>query len=131
MRVFYLLKQGLLVLLVFSALMVKAQTGSVSGKVLDETGLPLPGASVVVKGTTRSTSTDANGNYKLGGLSDGSITLSASFVGYQTLDKAVSISANATVNFQLVPDAQKLNEVVVIGYGTAEKKNLTDRKSVV
>ncbi|MCX2495074.1 TonB-dependent receptor [Pedobacter sp. PF22-3] len=125
MRVFYLLKQGLLVLLVFSALMVKAQTGSVSGKVLDETGLPLPGASVIVKGTTRSTSTDADGNFKLVGLSNGSITLSASFIGYQTLDKAVSISANATVNFQLVPDAQKLNEVVVIGYGTAEKKNLT------
>jgi len=125
MRVFYLLKQGLLVLLVFSALMVKAQTGSVSGKVLDETGLPLPGASVVVKGTTRSTSTDANGNFKLAGLSNGPITLSASFIGYQTLDKAVSIPANATVSFQLVPDAQKLNEVVVIGYGTAEKKNLT------
>ncbi|MBO9675366.1 MAG: TonB-dependent receptor [Sphingobacteriaceae bacterium] len=125
MRIFYLLKQGLLVLLVFSALMVKAQTGSVSGKVLDETGLPLPGASVVVKGTTRSTSTDADGNFKLTGLSNGSITLSASFVGYQSLDKTVSISANTTVNFQLVPDAQKLNEVVVIGYGTAEKKNLT------
>jgi TonB-linked SusC/RagA family outer membrane protein len=125
MRVFYLLKQGLLVLLVFSALMVKAQTGSVSGKVLDETGLALPGASVVVKGTTRSTSTDGNGNFKLAGLSSGSVTLSASFIGYQTLDKAVSVSANATVNFQLVPDAQKLNEVVVIGYGTAEKKNLT------
>jgi iron complex outermembrane receptor protein len=125
MRVFYLLKQGLLVLLVFSALMVKAQTGSVSGKVLDETGLPLPGASVVVKGTTRSTSTDGDGNFKLAGLSNGPITISASFIGYQTLDKAVSVSANATVNFQLVPDAQKLNEVVVIGYGTAEKKNLT------
>lgn len=125
MRVFYLLKQGLLVLLVFSALMVKAQTGSVSGKVLDETGLPLPGASVVVKGTTRSTATDANGVFKLAGLSNGSVTLSASFIGYQTLDKTVSVSANATVNFQLVPDAQKLNEVVVIGYGTAEKKNLT------
>lgn len=125
MRVFYLLKQGLLVLLVFSALMVKAQTGSVSGKVLDETGLPLPGASVIVKGTTRSTSTDGNGNFKLTGLSNGSVILSASFIGYQTLDKAVSISANATVDFKLVPDAQKLNEVVVIGYGTAEKKNLT------
>ncbi|WP_145857236.1 SusC/RagA family TonB-linked outer membrane protein [Pedobacter suwonensis] len=125
MRVFYLLKQGLLVLLVFSALMVKAQTGSVSGKVLDESGLPLPGASVIVKGTTRSTSTDVDGNFKLAGLSNGQITLSASFIGYQTLDKAVSVSANATVNFQLVPDAQKLNEVVVIGYGTAEKKNLT------
>jgi len=125
MKVFYLLKQGLLVLLIFSALIVKAQTGSVSGKVLDETGLPLPGASVIVKGTTRSTSTDANGNFKLMGLTNGSITLSASFIGYQTLDKPVTVSANATVNFQLVPDAQRLNEVVVIGYGTAEKKNLT------
>jgi len=125
MKVFYLLKQGLLVLLVLSALIVKAQTGSVSGKVLDETGQPLPGASVVVKGTTRSTSTDVNGNFKLAGLTNGAITLSASFIGYQTLDKAVTVSANATANFQLVPDAQKLNEVVVIGYGTAEKKNLT------
>ncbi|RDC57352.1 TonB-dependent receptor [Pedobacter chinensis] len=125
MKVFYLLKQGLLMLLIFSALIVKAQTGSVSGKVLDETGQPLPGASVIVKGTTRSTSTDANGDFKLIGLTNGSITLSVSFIGYQTLDKAVTVSANATVNFQLVPDAQKLNEVVVIGYGTAEKKNLT------
>jgi TonB-linked SusC/RagA family outer membrane protein len=125
MKVFYLLKQGLLVLLVFSALMVKAQTGSISGKVLDETGQPLPGASLIIKGTTKSTSTDVNGNFKLTGLSNGSVTLSASFIGYQTLDKAVSVAANTTVSFQLVPDAQKLNEVVVIGYGTAEKKNLT------
>jgi len=125
MKVFYPLKQGLLVLLVFAALIVKAQTGSVSGKVLDETGLPLPGASVIVKGTTRSTSTDVTGNYQISGLSGGSITLSVSFVGYQTLDKTVTVSGKSTVDFQLVPDAQKLNEVVVIGYGTAEKKNLT------
>lgn len=125
MRVFYLLKQGLLMLLVFSALMVKAQTGTVSGKVLDETGLPLPGASVIVKGTTRSTSTDGDGNFKIAGLSTGSITLSASFIGYQTLDKTVAVANNTSISFQLVPDAQKLNEVVVIGYGTAEKKNLT------
>ncbi|RNL50147.1 SusC/RagA family TonB-linked outer membrane protein [Pedobacter jejuensis] len=125
MKVFYLLKQGLLVLLVFTALIVKAQTGSVSGTVLDETGQPLPGASILVKGTTRSTSTDGNGNFKLTGLTNGSLTLSASFIGYQTLEKAVNVTANATANFQLTPDAQKLNEVVVIGYGTAEKKNLT------
>ncbi|MFC4213425.1 SusC/RagA family TonB-linked outer membrane protein [Pedobacter lithocola] len=125
MKVFYLLKQGLLVLLVFTALIVKAQTGSVSGTVLDETGQPLPGASILVKGTTRSTSTDGNGNFKLTGLTNGSLTLSASFIGYQTLEKAVNVTANATANFQLAPDAQKLNEVVVIGYGTAEKKNLT------
>jgi len=93
--------------------------------VLDETGQPLPGASIYVKGTTRSTSTDADGNFKLSGLTNGSLTLSVSFIGYQTLDKTVNVTANATENFQLVPDAQKLNEVVVIGYGTAEKKNLT------
>ncbi len=125
MKVFYLLKQGLLVLLVFSALIVKAQTGSVSGTVLDETGQPLPGASILIKETTRSTSTDVNGKFKLPGLSNGTLTLSASFIGYQTLDKVVDVTANATADFKLVPDAQKLNEVVVIGYGTAEKKNLT------
>lgn len=112
-------------LLVFSALIVNAQTGSISGKVLDETGLPLPGASIVVKGTTRVTSTDGNGNFKLTGLTNGSSTLSASFIGYQTLDKVVNVTENSTADFKMVPDAQKLNEVVVIGYGTAEKKNLT------
>ena len=125
MKVFYLIKQGLLMLLVFSALIVNAQTGSISGKVLDETGLPLPGASIVVKGTTRVTSTDGNGNFKLTGLTNGSSTLSASFIGYQTLDKVVNVTENSTADFKMVPDAQKLNEVVVIGYGTAEKKNLT------
>jgi len=125
MKVFYLLKQGLLVLLVFAALIVKAQTGSVSGKVLDETGQPLPGASVMVKGTTRSTSTDVSGTYKIAGLQNGPITIVVSFIGYQTLEQTVAVSANAVANVSLVPDAQKLNEVVVIGYGTAEKKNLT------
>ncbi|WP_443944683.1 SusC/RagA family TonB-linked outer membrane protein [Pedobacter sp. AW1-32] len=125
MKVFYLLKQGLLVLLVFAALIVKAQTGSVSGKVLDETGQPLPGASVMVKGTTRSTSTDVSGMYKIASLQNGSITIVVSFIGYQTLEQTVAVSANAVANVSLVPDAQKLNEVVVIGYGTAEKKNLT------
>ncbi len=125
MKVFYLLKQGLLMLFIFAALSVKAQTGSVSGKVLDETGQPLPGASVIVKGTGRSTSADANGIYKLSGLPTGTATIAASFIGYQTLEKAVTVTAAANLNFNLVPDAQKLNEVVVIGYGTSEKKNLT------
>ncbi|QHS56835.1 TonB-dependent receptor [Mucilaginibacter sp. 14171R-50] len=125
MKVFYLLKQGLLMLLIFAALTVQAQTGSVSGKVLDETGQPLPGATILIKGTTRSIATDVNGNFTLTNVSGGSVTLSASFVGFTTLDKTVSVAGNTTVNFQLLPDAQKLNEVVVIGYGSAEKKNLT------
>ncbi|MBB5394791.1 TonB-dependent receptor [Mucilaginibacter sp. AK015] len=125
MKVFYLLKQGLLMLLIFAALTVQAQTGSVSGKVLDETGQPLPGATILIKGTTRSIATDVNGNFTFTNVSGGSVTLSASFVGFTTLDKTVSVAGNTTVNFQLVPDAQKLNEVVVIGYGSAEKKNLT------
>lgn len=131
MRIFYLLKQGLLVLLVFAALLVKAQSSSITGKVLDETGQPLPGASVSIKGTNKITSTDAAGSFKLTGIANGSITLSATFVGYQTLEKSVKVSGATNVDFQLAPDAQNLNEVVVIGYGQTEKKNLTGSISTV
>jgi TonB-linked SusC/RagA family outer membrane protein len=125
------LKQGLIVLLLFTAMVVKAQTGSVSGRVLDETGQGLPGASVVVKGTTRSTAADAKGNYQISGLQGGSLVLSASFVGYITLEKTAVVSESTLLNFNLVPDAQKLTEVVVIGYGTTTKKNLTGAVSTV
>jgi TonB-linked SusC/RagA family outer membrane protein len=131
MRVFYLLKQGLLMLFLFAALASKAQTGSLSGKVLDETNQPLPGASVMVKGTNKVTSTDGNGNFKLVGISNGNTTLVISFIGYQVLEKTVTVSGNTTLSFEMVPDAQKLNEVVVIGYGTTEKKNLTGSVSTV
>jgi TonB-linked SusC/RagA family outer membrane protein len=131
MKVFYVIKSCLLLLIAFTALTVQAQTGSLAGKVLDETGQPLPGASIQIKSLNKSTSTDPNGNYRLTGLANGSVTVTVSYVGYTPFDQAVTISGNTTSNIQLKPDAQKLNEVVVIGYGTAEKKNLTGSISTV
>lgn len=131
MNVFYPLKQGLFMLFFFSVLTASAQSGTISGRVLDETGQGLPGASVVVKGTTRSTATDAKGNYSLSALSAGNLVLVASYVGYETLEKAAVVSGNIRVDFNLLPDAQKLSEVVVIGYGTTTKKNLTGAVTTV
>jgi iron complex outermembrane receptor protein len=103
-----------------------AQTGSVSGKVVDDANLPIPGASVIVTGTAMATATDNNGNYKITGLTSGTYTVMAKYIGFanQTLTTTVG-TGNVTLNFNLKSDSQNLNEVVVIGYGTAEKKSLT------
>lgn len=125
MKVFYVMKYCLLLVLTISALAVQAQTGAITGKIIDETGLGLPGASVLVKGQGRSASTDANGNFKIVGVPNGTVTLTASYIGYSSLDLNVIVKGNTVANFSLKPDAQNLNEVVVIGYGTSQKKDLT------
>jgi len=126
----YLIKYVFLFLFVFSATAVFAQTGVITGKVVDETNQPLPGATVAVKGTQKGTETDANGTFRLTGVS-GNATLEVTFVGYQTFDKIINVSGNVTVNFNLVPTPNDLNEVVVIGYGTEKKKDLTGSISIV
>ncbi|KIO77572.1 membrane protein [Pedobacter lusitanus] len=125
MRVFYVMRYCLLLIFTITALAVQAQTGSITGKIIDETGLGLPGASVLVKGLGRSASTDVNGNFKLTGVTNGPVTLTASYIGYSSVDLNVTVKGNTTANFSLKPDAQNLNEVVVIGYGTSQKKDLT------
>lgn len=106
--------------------MAFAQTGSIKGKVLDETNQPLPGASVSIDGTTMGSTTDGNGNYTIPGVKTGNVTVTAKFVGYVTSKKDVSVSSGVNeVNFGLKPDNQNLNEVVVVGYGTQRRKDLT------
>ncbi|WP_129716022.1 SusC/RagA family TonB-linked outer membrane protein [Pedobacter sp. SYP-B3415] len=131
MRIFYLLKQGLFVLFMLASAASFAQSGTVTGKVLDETGVGLPGATILVKGGPKTTQTDVEGAFRLSGLENGSLTLAVSYIGYQTQERLVTVSGNVTVEFRLQPDAQKLNEVVVIGYGTTEKKNLTGSVATV
>jgi TonB-linked SusC/RagA family outer membrane protein len=125
MRVFYVMRQVLLLVLTISAFAVQAQTGSITGKIIDETGQGLPGASVVVKGQDKTSSTDVNGNYRITGVTAGAVTLTASYIGYRSIDMDIVVKTNTVANFSLKPDAQNLNEVVVIGYGTAQKKDLT------
>ncbi len=109
--------------LCFSA--VSAQT--VSGTVADASG-PLPGASVVVKGTTNGTQTDFDGNFSIDNV-DASGTLVISYIGYSTQE--VAVNGQTTLNIVLVEDASQLDEVVVVGYGTQKKSTITGSISKV
>jgi TonB-linked SusC/RagA family outer membrane protein len=131
MKKTYLIKYVFLLFFVLTAATVFAQNSIISGKVVDETNQPLPGAAVSVKGTQKSTGTDANGNFRLTGVSNGSVTIQVTFVGYQPLQQTVVVSGNVTVNFNMQPNSKDLNEVVVIGYGTEKKKDLTGAISTV
>lgn len=105
--------------------MASAQTGSLSGKVVDENNQALPGASVSIKTLNIGTSTDVNGNFRLTGLPDGSQMVSVTFIGYLLATRTVTISGDTRMDVSLLPDQQNLDEVVVIGYGTQQKKDIT------
>lgn len=100
-----------------------AQERALSGKVTAaEDGSALPGVSVVVKGTTSGTVTDTNGVFSIN-VPAGAETLIFSFIGFQTQE--VAIANRTTVDIVLTADIQQLNEVVVVGYGTQIKQDLT------
>ena len=98
------------------------QARTVEGKVTDSGGQPLPGVTVVVKGTTNGTITDFNGNYTLGNVPENG-TLVFSFVGMRTQEMV--LAGRSTVNVTMVEDAIGIEEVVAVGYGTMRKKDLT------
>lgn len=105
---------------------MQQQNLKVSGVVTDEAGEPLIGVSVLVKGTTLGNITDLNGRFSLD-VPEGSI-LEISYIGYKTQ----SIKAQREpMNIVLKEDAQKLDEVVVVGFGTQKKVNLTGSVSAV
>jgi TonB-linked SusC/RagA family outer membrane protein len=126
MRKNYFKKYVLLFVLITMSFMAFAQTGGITGKVVDEKNQPLPGSSVTIDGTTVGASTDVNGGYTLTHLKPGTYTVTAKFLGYIALKKTITVEGSiVTVNFALQPENNNLNEVVVIGYGTARKKDLT------
>jgi len=109
--------------------LLQQQQITVSGKVTDsQTGEPIAGVNVVVKGTTTGTMTDAAGNYSLN-VPDKNATLVFSFVGYTTQE--IPLAGRSSLNVSLVSEAVGLEEVVVIGYGTAKKSDLTGSLSQV
>lgn len=113
-------------------LMKKSETQqpqkTVSGKVTDSSGASLPGVSVVVKGTTNGTISDANGNYSLTNVPDNS-SLQFSFVGMKRQD--VVVGNKTAINITLEEDAIGIEEVVAVGYATQRKADLTGAVSVV
>ena len=116
------LKSAVLALpmLLFSA-GVFAQAHDVKGKVLDEESQPIAGANVMIKGTTSGTITAGNGEFQLK-ANDGDV-LQISFIGYTT--EEITVSGAGPYNVSLLPDLVGLDEVVVVGYGTMKKSDLT------
>lgn len=106
-----------------------AEQGSVTGTVTDTNGEPLIGATVVVKGTTNGSITDINGNYTISNVPSGDIVLVVSFIGYSSQE--IVASAGSDVNIVLKEDVVGLDEVVVVGYGTVKKSDLTGSLSQV
>lgn len=92
-----------------------------NGQVLDENGEGLPGATIVEKGTTNGTITDMNGNFKL--EVDEAAVLLVSFVGYKNVE--VPVNGRSTIEIGMEPDFTSLEEVVVVGYGSVKKADLT------
>lgn len=104
------------------------QQKSISGKVVDSSGGSLPGVSVVVKGTTSGTITDADGKYSLTNV-PANATLQFSFVGMKSQD--VVVTGKTAINVELLEESIGLDEVVAIGYGTSTKASVTGSISTV
>jgi TonB-dependent starch-binding outer membrane protein SusC len=116
----------LTLLLAFIVQITFAQQQIVSGTVIDESGLPLPGATVIIQGTSTGTSTDFDGNYSIN-VSSGQV-LVFSYVGYA--GQNITVGTSNTIDVQLAPD-NELEEVVVVAFGTEKASNVTSAISVV
>lgn len=101
---------------------ISAQQRSIQGTVVDRQGSPLPGVTVVIKGTTQGSVTNADGNFSLAGITNDA-TLVFSFVGMRTQE--VVVGNQASINLTMLEDAIGIEEVVAVGYGTQKKINLT------
>ncbi len=110
-------------LFIFCGLHLFAQEIVVTGKVLDyESGEPLPGVNVVIDGTQQGTVTNVDGMYEITVPSEQAVLL-FSFVGY--LSEKVDVAGRTVIDVQLTPELQSLDEVVVVGYGTMKRSDLT------
>lgn len=107
----------------------KFQPIVITGKVLDDEGKPLVGASVTIKGTKLSAPTDQLGNFSISIPDNISRILVFSFVGYET--KELAVTKSQTVTITMVKKIEKGEEVVIVGYGTEKKKHLTSAVSTV
>ena len=125
--------KGLQKTVVFIAMLVistvYAQEKTISGNVTDSGGLPIPGVSVLIKGTTKGTTTDFDGFYQLESSYDEASIIVFSYIGMTTIERLVGTQDE--INVVLTEDLQMLNEVVVVGYGTQEKKDITGSVSIV
>ncbi len=123
--------------LVFPASLLAANDGAVTsssnlqnpitGVVVDDEGMPIPGANVLEKGTTNGTVTDFDGNYSINAASDAVLVFS--YIGFKSIE--VAVDGRSSIDVSLNTDVTALEEIVVVGYGTQRKQDLTGAVSVV
>ncbi|MDR3260217.1 MAG: carboxypeptidase-like regulatory domain-containing protein, partial [Tannerella sp.] len=101
---------------------------TVSGAVVDETGEPLPGVNISIKGTTTGVVSDVDGKYNMT-IPDANVVLAFSFIGYATQE--IAVGNRTVIDITLNEDTRQLDEVVVVGYGTMQRKNFTGSVSTV
>lgn len=118
---------SVVLMLLLSVGYTQAQNVQVTGTVSDETGSPLPGVTILLKGTTTGTTTDLDGKYSISGPATGVLVFS--FIGYTPLEE--TIGNRSLIDVSLSPDLADLEEVVVVGYGTVKKSQLTGAISSV
>jgi TonB-linked SusC/RagA family outer membrane protein len=118
-----------LFILIFSFAIVKAQNKTVTGKVTSDAGEALSGATVSLKGTQKATTTNSSGEYSISVSPTGKEILIFSFVGKDP--KEISVGERNIINVSLTNSTSTLNDVVVIGYGTVKRKDLTGAVSSV
>nr|WP_294871661.1 TonB-dependent receptor [uncultured Pedobacter sp.] len=104
-----------------------ARQAVITGTVSDETGKPLPGVSVIVKGTTTGSITDAQGKYSINAPDNAILVFT--YIGYTKIE--LPVGGKTLLNIQLTPDQTSLNELIVVGYGTQKKETVTGSISQV
>ena len=120
--------KAILLLLLLPHFQAFGQTRSVSGIIKDENGQPLPGIHVTLKGSSVGTVSDANGAYTLSPVQDSDI-LVFTYIGYKPKEEAAG--SRGAIDLQMELDSEMLSEVVVVGYGTVKKSDLTGSVSSV
>ena len=120
-RFFFMFFFGLGIFTVFG------QKEAISGTVIDNSGQPIPGASVIVKGTTTGTSTDFDGKFTIN-ASPANVLL-MSYIGYAT--REITVGSQKTISVTLQEDVAKLDEVVVLGYGTQKRSDISGSVSEI
>ena len=114
-------------LLSVSVTYTHAQEVQITGTVLDETDMPLPGVTIILKGTTTGVTTDLDGKYSINAPQDGVLVFS--FIGYDPIE--MEIGNQSVIDIRMNPNTSDLEEVVVIGYGSAKKRDITGAVSSV
>lgn len=105
-----------------SSPIIEEQQIKISGKVTDQSGQPLPGTSILEKGTFNGTQSDFDGNYSLELTASGQKTLVFTYIGFKTVE--IAVEGQTTINVTMEEDLENLDEVVVVGYGTQKKASV-------